>query len=192
MKATDLLKKQHKVVSDLFAQIETTDGKDKLALFDELAANLVAHDGIERKIFYPACEKKMGMTELLGEALVEHGVVEFSLARADENRRNKSFDHFVKVLKEMVEHHVKEEEKEFFPKVTKAFDAEALEALGEKMEAAFEEAKAADFRTPLWQNLRQVIDGALKTSPKATTKAPKRVATKSKPNGKTSGARLAH
>jgi hemerythrin superfamily protein len=185
MKATDLLKAQHKVVKKLFAQIEEAKDEDQKAeLFQELAQNLVAHDGIEREIFYPACEEKMGMTDLLGEAMVEHGVIEFSLHLADEAIGDDDFDHKVTVLSEMVEHHVEEEEGEFFPKVEKALGAARLEELGATMEARFEEAKAADFHPPLHQNLRLVLDGV--------TEAAGKRAKKSGAKARKNGAKKAH
>ena len=179
MNATDLLEKQHRDVDDLLTHLEKTSkpaGKEKL--FDELAHSLVAHDAIEREIFYPACETKMGMTDLLGEALVEHGVVEFSLYLADEARGEDDFDFKVKVLKEIVSHHVKEEEQEFFPKVEKSLGAELLAELGAEMEARFEAVKASDFREPLRENLRQVLEGALETAPESARKTRKASATK--------------
>lgn len=173
MKATDLLEKQHNVVADLFKKIEKAkEGDKKKALFEELASNLAAHDAIEREIFYPACEKKMGLTDLLGEALAEHGVVEFSLYLADEALGEDDFDFKVTVLKEIVEHHVGEEEKDFFPKAEKALGAALLEELGVAMEARFEQAMAADFRGPLHENLRQVLDGVLEPAPAKSVKKP--------------------
>jgi len=173
MKATELLKKQHHIVADLFEKIEKTkDAEKKKALFEELASSLAAHDTIEREIFYPACEEKMGISDLLGEALVEHGVVEFSLHLADQALGEDDFDFKMTVLKELVEHHVEEEEKEFFPKVDKAFGDARLEELCVELKARFEEAKAADFRGPLHENLRQVLEGELEpTSEKSATNA---------------------
>lgn len=166
MKATDLLKRQHQEVSRLFKAIESAKGKaEKRQLFAELASNLVAHDGIERDIFYPACEETMGLNDDLGEALVEHGVIEFSLYQCNEALGEDDFDFKCKVLSELVEHHVEEEEKEFFPKVEKALPAESLESLGEDMAEAFDEARADDFREPLYRNLKEVLAGALKTTP---------------------------
>lgn len=160
--ATKLLKAQHREVSALFAQIEKAEeGAAKRALFNQLAANLAAHDAIERQIFYPACDKAMGDTDLLGEALVEHGLVEFTLFQAD-SERGKRFDARLKVLKDVVEHHVEEEEKELFPKAEKALGKQ-LEPLGARMRAAFAEAKAKDWRGPLGRNVRQVLRGAVKT-----------------------------
>jgi len=93
MKATDLLKRQHKE-----ARFVQTDGDRGRELFPELATNLVAHDPIERKIFYPACEQQMGMSADLGDALVEHGVVEFSLYQADQAQQEGDFEFKCKAL----------------------------------------------------------------------------------------------
>ncbi|MES1176187.1 MAG: hemerythrin domain-containing protein [Myxococcales bacterium] len=169
--ATELLKKQHEEVKALFKKIEKASTRAaKTKLFDELAANLAAHDAIEREIFYPACEKGMGMTDLLGEALVEHGVVEFSLYQADEARRDSSFSFKCQVLSEIVEHHVKEEEEEFFPKVERALGREKLVQLAVRMTERFEAAKASSFRPPLHSNLKQVLAGALKPAKKSARK----------------------
>jgi len=163
MNAIELLQNQHREVEKLFKGIEETDdASKKVSLFRELAANLVAHDGIERQVFYPECEEVMGLTDRLGEALVEHGVVEFCLYEADEAIERPEFEFKVKVLKELVQHHVKEEEDEFFPEVRKAFEAERLESLGEEMEDAFEDLMGEDYHEPLFTNLRQVLAGVLK------------------------------
>ena len=182
MKATELLKSQHKDVATLFESIEKSKkDAEKRALFEELASSLAAHDAIERELFYPACEEQMGLTDLLHEAIVEHGLVEFSLYLADQALGEDDFDAKVTVLKEVVEHHVEEEEKEFFPKVEKAFGAEALKELAVPMKARFEEAKAEDFRGPLHENLREVLAGATLTvdNPKAKKRVARKTAKKS-------------
>lgn len=171
MKATDLLQAQHDEVKSLFKRIEKSkkDG-EKRELFEELAAKLVGHDGIEREIFYPACKKAMGQTEMLGEAVVEHGVIEFSLYLADQAQGKDDFDDKLTVLSEMVLHHVKEEENELFPAVEKAMGAEMLEDLGTKMEARFEAALKEDFRVPLHKNLSLVLGGATELPATTSTK----------------------
>jgi hemerythrin-like domain-containing protein len=165
MKATELLTEQHEEVAGLFKVIEQTDQTaEKKAAFKQLAAKLAAHDAIERKIFYPACEEAMGLNDDLGEALVEHGVVEFALYLANEAVGKPDFDFKCKVLKELVEHHVEEEQDDFFPKVEKALGEDRLLSLGEDMEDAFDEALAEDFQQPLFENLRQVLAGVLEPS----------------------------
>jgi len=180
--ATNLLIHQHGEVKALFKAIEDAPNRAaKTKLFEELARALVAHDAIEREIFYPACEKAMGMTKLLGEALVEHGVIEFCLYEADRARKDRDFDFKFQVLSEMVEHHVKEEERDFFPQVEKAFSMKALEDLGKRMQARFAVAQKEDFRAAVVANLRQVIAGTLKPKKRSTkvAKAPRRVVVKS-------------
>lgn len=169
MKATDLLIQQHRAVEDLFEQFEDADNaEEKRSIFAKLAANLVGHDAIERELFYPACEKELGDDEdVLHEALVEHGVVEFSLFRADENRNGEDFDKYVTVLREIVEHHVEEEESELLSRAKSEMDADRLEELGTAMEKRFEQALASDFRGPLRENLDQVLAGRMKTQKKA-------------------------
>ena len=179
MKATDLIEKQHREVEDLFEKFEAARDEDKAKLFDEIAASLVAHDAIERELLYPAYERAAGSDDTLREALVEHGIVEFSLFRASKNRGKESFDAFVKALKEVVEHHVKEEEQTFIPKAEKKLGNEANQTLGARMAARFEEAKAKDFSKPLRAAVEQLLTGRSKIDtrgkkaprPKATSKA---------------------
>jgi Hemerythrin HHE cation binding domain len=170
--AIDLLKSQHEEVKALFKKIEKATARgQKTKLFDEMAAKLAGHDAIEREIFYPACEKAMGMTDLLGEALVEHGVVEFSIYQADQARASKDFQFKCTVLSEIVEHHVEEEEEDFFPKVAKALGKEKLLQLGAQMKERFEETQTEDFRAAVQSNLKQVFAGALKPTKKPKRKA---------------------
>lgn len=173
MKATDLLKKQHDDVAALFKRIEKSKSvEEKGELFEQLASSLAAHDTIEREIFYPVCEEKMGLTDMLGEALVEHGVVEFSLFLANNALGENDFDYKMKVLQEIVEHHVEEEEEEFFPKVEKKLGDELLETLGARMSARFDEAKGSDFRVAVRANLVKVLHGEMKAgAPKARSAA---------------------
>jgi hypothetical protein len=180
--ATNLLIRQHAEVKAAFEAIEAaTTRAAKTKLFDELARALVAHDTIEREIFYPACEKSMGMTKLLGEALVEHGVIEFCLYEADRARKNEDFEFKCQVLSEMVLHHVKEEEREFFPQVEKALSLAELEQLGKRMQARFLAAQKEDFRAAVVANLRQVLAGTIepKKRPSKARTASRRPAAKS-------------
>jgi hemerythrin-like domain-containing protein len=50
---------------------------------------------------------------------------------------DEQFDAKMKVLKELIEHHVEEEEGELFPLVRQSFAREELDALGEQMEQMF-------------------------------------------------------
>jgi hemerythrin superfamily protein len=163
MKANELIQKQHRLVEDLFEQFEKARGAQKGRVFEQIAKNLIAHDAIERELFYPACERAIDDEDILGESLVEHGVVEFCVFRADMNQGKDEFEQYVTVLKEMVMHHVKEEEKSLLPKAKRAMEREELESLGEQMEERFEQAMSEDFRPALRDALEQVLAGKTKT-----------------------------
>jgi hypothetical protein len=89
-------------------------------------------------------------------------VNEFCLYEADQARKDEDFDFKFQVLSEMVLHHVKEEEQDFFPQVEKSFRLKQLEDLGKRMQARFVAAQKQDFRAALVANLKQVLAGTLK------------------------------
>jgi hypothetical protein len=132
----ELLKADHKKVAKLFDRLESASGKRKLDVFKQIKSELELHTHIEEKIFYPALEKPEETHDLTLEAYEEHKVVKTLLS---ELARAKSADDEwqakAKVLRENVEHHVDEEEKELFKKADDALSDEEIEALGNRMEA---------------------------------------------------------
>jgi len=132
MNAIKLLMEQHREVEQLFAKLEQGEG-DKQQLFDDLADALAVHTAIEEKLFYPAT-KNARTEDLLLEAVEEHlGAKRLLADMLDADVEDQAFDAKVKVLKEQVEHHVKEEEVELFPKVSELFSEPALEELGTRL-----------------------------------------------------------
>ena len=110
--AIGLLKADHRKVGDLFAQFEKTSASPrKRELAEQICPELTVHTEIEEEIFYPACE---GAVEeaLLKEAYVEHGGAKVLVSEIEAGGPGDEFyDAKVKVLSEMIEHHVEEEEK---------------------------------------------------------------------------------
>lgn len=136
MLATKLLEKQHREVEHLFEQLEKDSGSAE-TLVNELANNLAAHMTIEQEFFYPAI--KDVDREMVFESFEEHALAEIALKRllaADSEAEE--FKARVIALKELIEHHVKEEEEELFPKVEKALDEDKLKELGSQMKERFE------------------------------------------------------
>jgi hemerythrin superfamily protein len=131
MNAIALLESQHREVEKLFSKIEKASSpRDKAKLFAQLADDLAMHASIEEHQFYPAVRAKR-TEDILLESLEEHVGIKrviadlLSIDAGDETFRAK-----IKVLKEQVEHHVKEEETDLFPKSRKILDAKEMEALG--------------------------------------------------------------
>ncbi|HVH41434.1 MAG TPA: hemerythrin domain-containing protein [Labilithrix sp.] len=165
MNAVDLLKEQHREVNQLFTRFERAKRSDeKQKIFLDLAARLVAHDAIEREIFYPACERVLGKSEPLMEGIAEHGLMEFSIFRADKARDSEPFDYLVTVLREIVQHHIEEEESEILPEAASHMGEDMLEALGKTMTKRYAASMEGDFRLPLRKNLEQVVSGRAKAA----------------------------
>lgn len=136
MKATKLLETQHRKVEAIFKKLESGKGS-KGELLKELADSLAAHMAIEQQIFYPAVRELK--EDMVAESFEEHAVAEMELKRLLASQAGTAgFKARVIVLKELIEHHVEEEEEELFPVVEKKMDADALEALGKQMKAAFD------------------------------------------------------
>ncbi len=146
MNAIELLKKQHREVEDLFEEFEgagESARKTKERLCREISDQLAVHVEIEEKLFYPE-SKQDDTEELLREAVEEHLTMKRTLADLiGTDVDDEQFDARMKVLKELVEHHVGEEEHDLFPKVRKACTREELEDLGARMEALAEEIERA-------------------------------------------------
>ena len=141
MKATDLLKKQHKEVKALFKKVENTENaRERRRLMDEIATALEGHTTIEEEIFYPAVRglETQKAEEMVMEAFEEHHVVKLVLAELPQvDPEDERFEAKMTVLSELVEHHADEEEKEMF-KAAQKLGKDELESLGEQMEERFE------------------------------------------------------
>ena len=135
--AVALLKADHRKVEDLFAQFEAAngDGKKKV-LAEKICMELTVHTKLEEDIFYPACEGKVD-EDLLKEAYVEHDGAKVLIAEIEAGGPDNAFyDAKVKVLSEMIEHHVKEEEQRVEGMFSQARKAGLdMDALGEQMMA---------------------------------------------------------
>jgi hypothetical protein len=110
--AIALLKADHRKVEELFASFEAAKGDGrKKALAEQICMELTVHTQIEEDIFYPACEGAVD-DDLLKEAYVEHDGAKVLIAEIEAGGPDEEFyDAKVKVLSEMIEHHVEEEEK---------------------------------------------------------------------------------
>lgn len=142
MDAIELLKQQHREVEALFEKYEKLGDKasaEKERLFTQIADRLAAHASIEEKFFYPSVNGD-DTEDLLLEAAEEHLAAKRVIADLlDLPPTDETFDAKVKVLKELIEHHVGEEEKELFPMVKKMAEKDALMDLGIQMEVMFKE-----------------------------------------------------
>jgi hemerythrin superfamily protein len=142
--AIKLLIADHKEVKALFKDYEKlvddeADSADKQQLAEQICVMLTAHATVEEEIFYPAAREALGEEEdLVDEATVEHASAKDLIAQIQASSPDDDlYDAKVTVLGEYIDHHVKEEENEMFPKLKKA-DID-LAALGEEIAVRKEE-----------------------------------------------------
>ena len=167
MNIYEILKEDHRHVEDLFARIEEAledhEHGQLPALFNELKTELTAHAKAEQEVFYEPL-KVMSRSEegeeLSWEGEEEHHVVflllnELSRIPLD----SEQWAAKIKVLSEIVDHHVEEEEGEIFSEARKVFSdddarlmADSLEDLKEIYKGMVDDALAEDvaiFNNPL-------------------------------------------
>ncbi len=144
--ACDLLDTDHKNVKKMFKEYdELTQSKARSAtqrkkeLATQICQELTVHAQVEEEIFYPAVREAIKDTDLLDEAEVEHQTAKDLIAQIQAaGEPDDMFDAKVKVLGEYIDHHVKEERTEMFPKARAARKLD-LVAMREQLEARKEE-----------------------------------------------------
>jgi hemerythrin superfamily protein len=119
--AIALLKADHRAVEKLFAQFEKARDTDrKKALADKVCLELKIHTQIEEEIFYPTSREFLEDEDIVDEAIVEHAAAKELIAEIETMQPGEElYDAKVTVLQEQIEHHVEEEETEYFPKLKK-------------------------------------------------------------------------
>lgn len=140
MNAIKLLKQQHREVEALFKQLDKSrTASSRRKTFEQIADKLAVHATIEEKHFYPSVKRQATEGALL-EAVEEHlGVKRVIADMLELDSDDLTFEAKAKVLKDLVEHHVEEEEETLFPKVQKLVKADELAAIGEEMESTMEQ-----------------------------------------------------
>lgn len=141
MNAIDLLKADHERVKAILTQLsESTERgvKKRTELLVKLEMEISIHTKLEEEILYPAFKEAGGKEQdvMYYEAKEEHRTVD-SLVLPDLKETDPGTPEFsgrVKVVKELLEHHIEEEETEMFPQAIKLLGKTKLNELGQQME----------------------------------------------------------
>jgi iron-sulfur cluster repair protein YtfE (RIC family) len=139
--AIALLKTDHATVKKMFekeGKLTKKDSEKKASLFNQIKAALEVHAAIEEEIFYPAVKKARSehVKDEVREAYEEHKQIKSLLAQVSSiTPADETYDMKIKVLKEDVEHHVREEEREMFPDAKRFLGESRLVELGAQLEA---------------------------------------------------------
>ena len=140
MNAIDMLVEDHERLKDILTRLaDSTERavKTRSELLQKLEMEVTIHTELEEQILYPAFKEAGSKEELkmYHEAKEEHRAVD-SLVLPDLKETDPASVQFsgrVKVCKELLEHHIEEEESEMFPQARELFDDARLEEMGEQM-----------------------------------------------------------
>ena len=123
--AIALLMDDHKKVKAMFKEFEKLKKQDgnegeKDELVGRICSELTIHAQVEEEIFYPAVRAAGVDDDLMDEADVEHAGAKDLIAQLEDMKPGDDhYDAKVTVLGESIDHHVKEEHEEMFPKAKK-------------------------------------------------------------------------
>jgi hemerythrin superfamily protein len=124
--AIKLLTEDHKEVKKLFDEYKKlcdneASPDERQALAGQICSMLTVHTTIEEELFYPLAREALGEeADLIDEATVEHASAKDLIAQIESSSPDEPlYDAKVTVLGEYIQHHVKEEEDEIFPKIRK-------------------------------------------------------------------------
>ncbi len=140
--AIAVLKADHQRVTDLFDKFEGLGDnahKSREKTVAKIIEELSVHAGIEEEVFYPPVRERLAKSNesTVLEALEEHHVVKLTLNELQSmSSEHERYTAKVTVLRELVDHHVDEEETELFKLVRQEFSKSELTALGDALEAA--------------------------------------------------------
>jgi len=137
--AIAVLKEDHREVEKMFKQFEQASGpQTRQHIVTSITEALAQHTAIEEQIVYPwAREYIEDEDDTVLEAVEEHRVAkwlltELAVTPPDDER----YEARVTVLIELVRHHVKEEESDFFPDLRDVATRAELLDLGDELRAA--------------------------------------------------------
>jgi len=135
--AIEVLEEDHDYVKKAYRAFQKMDHEDLpavQALVKQVCAALKVHVRIEEEIFYPAVRRAIKDKDLMNEAEIEHGSAKTLIRQLERMKPgDPKYTAAFTVLCEYIEHHVKEEDDEMFPKVRRA--RINLQALGKKLMA---------------------------------------------------------
>jgi hemerythrin-like domain-containing protein len=128
-----LLEKDHNQVKDLLEKLQDTSDsavKTREKLFLQLKKEILPHLKAEEKTLYPALKEEKDSRRKAMESIEEHHVTELVLHELDQLGKNE--EHWAakfEVFKELVEHHIEEEEEEIFSFAEEVLDEESIDQI---------------------------------------------------------------
>lgn len=144
MNVLNHIKEEHKKFRGLIKKIESAKGDKKKELFRELYAEISGHHEAEEHVVFPLVREKAKSKddEVVMEMIEEHSLGSYQFSVLEKTSiENKTWDAKFSVLKEVLDHHMKEEEAEFMPLAKKIVPEEKLANIMGEFESVLEQYK---------------------------------------------------
>jgi hemerythrin superfamily protein len=153
MDAIALLEKDHRKVEALFQRFNDGGGltgvvkrltgnaasaREKRSAAEQICRELDVHADVEESTFYPAIRalRDERLDQLLDESLREHGSIKDRVQEARASLDDEAqLGSAMSSLQECVDHHVRDEENEMFPRITDLMPEAERDALGRELAA---------------------------------------------------------
>jgi len=144
------LKKDHKILKALYKKglQEKTTLSEKRKIFTQLTQVVPAHAKSEERALYNPSKVKEEVKDEAFEGYEEHGLVDLLMEEMKAGLDSEIWEAKFTVVCELLEHHVEEEEEEYFPQVKEEFDAQMRKEMGARYRKSFDSMYAAAKRRP--------------------------------------------
>lgn len=129
-----LILEDHKSLKDLIKILKDPDRElsERRAAFEEFAPTLVAHAKPEELVLYAYMKNDEDMREEAFEGEVEHGLADQLVEECKRTDDDDLLGARIKVLGELVEHHIEEEEEELLPEFNASVELGERSRLGDE------------------------------------------------------------
>jgi hypothetical protein len=138
--AIEVLRADHERLRQLLPMLadEAIASDKRRELLDEVEQAIKIHSLIEEEIFYPVYKEAANSKDAVDmyfESLEEHHVVDMLLPELKPlDASSDAFRAKAKVLRELFEHHAKEEEEDMFRKAAEMISAATMQEIGDRMQ----------------------------------------------------------
>ena len=138
------IRKEHEEVKDMMSRIEKLKGDPKKKLFQELYATVKGHHESEERVLFSDIKKESSEEgkEIVREMIEEHSLLSYQFSVIEKTGiGNDTWDAKFNVLKEVLEHHIDEEEKDLFKQAKKVLSEKILKDKYDDFEKTMKEYK---------------------------------------------------
>ena len=130
----------HRIQRELYARLLASKpaSEERQHVFEELKAELAAHETAEERCFYIPLMQHDQSVDLSRHAIAEHHVMDEMIEHLEQvDPHAAEWQECCRKLCEKIEHHLDEEEQKFFPQAGEVLDEQQKLALAKDYEAEF-------------------------------------------------------